>query len=189
MSLKTKTSEQWFKDEEFKHIQIIDADGWNRDNFEYSWFVEEITKIQFIGRILRSTIKHVKKSNTKLNDLQAELALDRKLEVGEHPDGCKGVYYRCRIGSFVGMYDRYEINTRIRFRKLKKLSCPGCAVCEYEEQMLQEFIDSDPTIDFLNDMVMVHYGIYKLVFKTSINPETGNTEIDDVAFKKVEENK
>ncbi len=51
-----KTSNQWYKHLEDK-IKIIDPDGWNRKNFDYSWFYEEITWDEFINRLIKSTIQ------------------------------------------------------------------------------------------------------------------------------------
>lgn len=47
-----KTSEQWYWD---YPIQIIDPDGWDRKNFEYSWYEELITFAEFDRRAMNST--------------------------------------------------------------------------------------------------------------------------------------
>jgi len=44
------SSENWMKYDEFKDIQIVDYDGWNKSNFEYSWN-EPITQDEFIRRL------------------------------------------------------------------------------------------------------------------------------------------
>jgi len=49
-----KTSEEWSK--EYK-TQVIDPDGWDRLNFVYSWYEEEITKKEFESRMFVSTCK------------------------------------------------------------------------------------------------------------------------------------
>lgn len=49
-----KTSEEWNK---LYNIKILDADGWDRKNFQYSWYEEKITKEEFKDRVLRSTIE------------------------------------------------------------------------------------------------------------------------------------
>jgi hypothetical protein len=51
-----KTSEQWNKIFELQHrCKIIDPDGWDRHNFQYSWHEEEITYQEFKERMIRST--------------------------------------------------------------------------------------------------------------------------------------
>lgn len=49
-----KTSEEWSKNIE---IIVIDPDGWDRSNFQYSWFEEKITKTEFRNRLNNSTIE------------------------------------------------------------------------------------------------------------------------------------
>lgn len=53
-----RTSEEWYK--EFRYI-ILDPDGWDRKNFQFSWYEEEITYKEFIHRAMRSTISNMKK--------------------------------------------------------------------------------------------------------------------------------
>ena len=50
-----KTSEEW--QNEFKEITILDPDGWDRKNFQYSWYEEKITKREFNKRMCSSTIQ------------------------------------------------------------------------------------------------------------------------------------
>jgi hypothetical protein len=49
-----KTSEDWNKE---CVAEVLGPDGWDRKNFQYSWFVEKITKDEFERRFIRSTIK------------------------------------------------------------------------------------------------------------------------------------
>jgi len=51
-----KTSQQWY-DEIPKEFQffIIDPDGWDRKNYEFSFKKELITKEEFVKRTLNST--------------------------------------------------------------------------------------------------------------------------------------
>lgn len=58
-----KTSKEWYDEipKEFK-FQIMDPDGWDRRNFEYSFFEELITKTEFIDRVSSSTV--IMTSNT-----------------------------------------------------------------------------------------------------------------------------
>lgn len=55
-SKETKTSAEWLK--EFPHIIIIDHDGWDRNNFEYSFNEELVTKKEFETRLIRSTLNY-----------------------------------------------------------------------------------------------------------------------------------
>lgn len=53
MDQKLKTSEQW--QQENMDVIVMDPDGWNRSNYQYSWFEEKITKEEYTKRILHST--------------------------------------------------------------------------------------------------------------------------------------
>ena len=54
-SEKTKTSAEWIQECNFK---VIDPDGWDRENWEFSWYHEEITKDEFMRRCISSTLQH-----------------------------------------------------------------------------------------------------------------------------------
>jgi hypothetical protein len=49
-----KTSQEWSLD--FTNLTILDPDGWDRQNFDYSFKEEKITKDEFLKRLARSTI-------------------------------------------------------------------------------------------------------------------------------------
>ena len=49
-----KTSEEWYKGCE---VTILDPDGWDRRNFQFSWHEEMITKEEFDKRVLSSTVR------------------------------------------------------------------------------------------------------------------------------------
>ena len=51
------TSEGWCMLLEVDVSDIIDADGWDRKNFIFSFFVERISKNDFLRRLKSSTIK------------------------------------------------------------------------------------------------------------------------------------
>lgn len=55
MKEELKTSEEWSKNEE--GLTVLDPDGWDRDNFQYSWHEEKITYSEFNKRLLHSTIE------------------------------------------------------------------------------------------------------------------------------------
>lgn len=51
-----KTSAEWY--DEYP-LEIKDPDGWDRTNFQYSWYEELITFEEFDRRAMRSTcIRH-----------------------------------------------------------------------------------------------------------------------------------
>ena len=56
-----KTSEQWATEllPQMK-IKILDHDGWDRNNFQYSWQQELITKEEFEKRLCSCTIERTK---------------------------------------------------------------------------------------------------------------------------------
>jgi hypothetical protein len=52
-----RTSKDWYANLcEFYSIKIMDYDGWNRDNFDYSFDEELITSEEFDRRLAISTI-------------------------------------------------------------------------------------------------------------------------------------
>ena len=64
-----KSSEEWFKELYDSKIEIIDPDGWDRQNFDYSWFDEKINIIEFEKRLMISTLNFLDESmfNLTLN--------------------------------------------------------------------------------------------------------------------------
>jgi hypothetical protein len=48
-----KTSEEWAVDFD---STVYDPDGWDRHNFEYSWYEERITWAEFMKRAMRSSL-------------------------------------------------------------------------------------------------------------------------------------
>lgn len=48
-----KTSQQWSREVAY---EVRDPDGWDRNNFEYSWYKEKITKKEFETRAMSSTL-------------------------------------------------------------------------------------------------------------------------------------
>jgi len=49
------TSEEWQKILDNDFI-VYDPDGWDRNNFQYSWFEEKISLEEYRQRVLKSTI-------------------------------------------------------------------------------------------------------------------------------------
>ena len=50
-----KTSEFWMTTPEFKKTKLLDPDGWDRKNFQFSFYEELITKEEFSKRLMVST--------------------------------------------------------------------------------------------------------------------------------------
>lgn len=50
-----KTSDKWRR--LFPELTIIKPDGWDRENYTYSFFTEEITIDEYCERIYSSTVK------------------------------------------------------------------------------------------------------------------------------------
>lgn len=49
-----RTSEEWSK-LLLKGSEILDPDGWDRSDFQFSWYEESITEKEFISRAMSST--------------------------------------------------------------------------------------------------------------------------------------
>ena len=47
-----RTSEEWQK---VCKITVLDPDGWDRTNYQYSWFEEKISREEFMNSVLPST--------------------------------------------------------------------------------------------------------------------------------------
>ena len=52
-----KTSEEWQKE---CTVIILDPDGWDRQNYQHSWYEEKITQSEFEKRMVSSTVKFTK---------------------------------------------------------------------------------------------------------------------------------
>jgi len=68
--MELKTSKEWFdsvKDE--MKLQILDPDGWDRSNFNYSFYEEKINSVEFFKRLSISTIRcDMRKMNDKMGE-------------------------------------------------------------------------------------------------------------------------
>lgn len=49
-----KTPDEWLEHPDYEGIEILDPDGWDRQNFEESW-AELLTKHEFFQRMIQST--------------------------------------------------------------------------------------------------------------------------------------
>lgn len=52
--MELKTSKEW---QELCYIEVLDADGWDRTNYDYSWNEEKITREEFEKRLGFSTVQ------------------------------------------------------------------------------------------------------------------------------------
>lgn len=50
-----QTSVLWLA-ELYPEMTILDPDGWDRTNYEYSFYEEEITEEEFVNRLQQSTV-------------------------------------------------------------------------------------------------------------------------------------
>jgi hypothetical protein len=62
-----RTSYHWMNHPDFEGIDLIDPDGWDRENLEYSFNEEKIDRFEFIHRINNSTCHLSQKTLDKLN--------------------------------------------------------------------------------------------------------------------------
>ena len=69
MSVERKQISDLWEKELFpnKEVVIMDPDGWDRGNWDYSWFEEEITENEFMMRVFRSTCSMSREYMEKLN--------------------------------------------------------------------------------------------------------------------------
>ncbi len=51
--MEKKTSEEWQKLKPSPYV--YDPDGWDRKNFQYSWYDELITEQEYVDRVMEST--------------------------------------------------------------------------------------------------------------------------------------
>ncbi|MHA1342356.1 MAG: hypothetical protein ACTSQG_00085 [Promethearchaeota archaeon] len=58
-----KTSEQWQKI--FKETIVYDPDGWDRNNFKFSWFEELISRKEYEKRLIYSSCVPRRKKVTR----------------------------------------------------------------------------------------------------------------------------
>ena len=49
------TSEQW--NARYPEVVVLDADGWDRKNYQYSWYEEKISFQEYYKRLIMSTIQ------------------------------------------------------------------------------------------------------------------------------------
>lgn len=66
MKIVQTASENWQR--MLSDIIVYDPDGWNRTNFQFSWFEEQITKEEYLRKRMFSTcVFNTDKIKSKLN--------------------------------------------------------------------------------------------------------------------------
>lgn len=84
-----KTSEDWQK--QFPNPKVLDPDGWNRTNFQYSWFEEKISYEEYRKRLFMSSVKEIIHKE-KLNEINKPIG-DFIIENATPTQGLDGAYY------------------------------------------------------------------------------------------------
>ena len=82
-----KTSEEWQK--QFPNTKVIDPDGWDRKNYQYSWFEEKITLAEYITRLSRSTVYGIIPKEEQKQHLIDIMEKDEELGLYDY-GWCKG---------------------------------------------------------------------------------------------------
>jgi hypothetical protein len=57
--MELKTSQQWHDilNEKYPNFFVMDPDGWDRKNYQFSWHEELITRDEFEKRLVTSTVR------------------------------------------------------------------------------------------------------------------------------------
>jgi len=53
--IELKTSEEWQKI--YPQIKVLNPDGWDRSNFQFSWYREKISNLEYEKRLCSSTVQ------------------------------------------------------------------------------------------------------------------------------------
>lgn len=138
-----KTSDVWAKE---LCVLIMDEDGWDRQNFEYSWFKEEITEEEFIRRKALSTVLMEAKApkGYKLITFRTEGPNDEKrVDLLLKLMGWKPCFL-CKVKDpEVASWYHYQYT----------MAVPEASKLEVHRGRMEEFIDND---DRLVDMHRCH---------------------------------
>lgn len=62
-----KTSAEW--QELYPYPKVMDPDGWDRKNYDYSWYQEKINIKEYASRVRHSTCMHKVGADSILNTL------------------------------------------------------------------------------------------------------------------------
>lgn len=108
-----------------------------------------------------------------------KLYIDQMEDIVEPGEGCKGIFWRAKVSSFLSSHRSIEVRKSLRL--LKRKSCSGCEKCYWIWDNLSEMVDE--VDDYLGDIedgeiytynVVVSQGYYDLY-----------PEIDYIEFIKV----
>jgi hypothetical protein len=104
----------------------------------------------------------------------------RELVETDKKDGCKGLYWKCQVNTY--MTSDYKMEEKKTLKLLKRKSCKGCAYCVGTLNLLEDcFYDILPCFNNLK-----HGKIYKVVFAESQGYYDLYPEIEDLNFVEVE---
>lgn len=92
---------------------------------------------------------------------------------------CKGLFWRCRINSYVSNYENIEVKKSLRL--LKRRSCPGCAKCGWIMEYFKEDIENYS--DYIGNLE--NEKIYTFRVRMSQGFEDQYPEIDCIEFVEV----
>lgn len=114
--------------------------------------------------------------------MKEDLIIKSKWELNhaEEIKNCKGRVYKCKVNKYVNGKDEYV--EQIRMIPMKKMSCPGCEVCDWADEYLPDsnFWDNIE-IDVIDDGAF-----YMLdVINISKDWESGIVDDWDLGFKKL----
>jgi len=68
MKEEKKTSAEWKEKDSYKKVILMDPDGWDRRNWNFSFNKEKITEKEFLNRLMKSTVILNEESKILLNN-------------------------------------------------------------------------------------------------------------------------
>jgi hypothetical protein len=113
-----------------------------------------------------------------LDFIDIENVKESPMPAQEEP--CKGLHFRGHRSIF---YDskKHKIERRENITLLKRISCKGCAKCEWLYELYKESVEMD-SLAFPTEIE--DGAIYGIVIHTSTNWETGYEDIDYIEIIK-----
>ena len=96
-------------------------------------------------------------------------------------NACKGLVFRGSTNNYCNTNEK--LSQKAELRLLKRKSCAGCERCVWIWEFLQEDIEN-----YLDLSKIKHGKLYIPNIVTSLDFESGYTEVDYIEFKEVKEN-
>lgn len=100
MDLGLKTSAEW-SELDVSGIIVLDPDGWDRSNYQYSYYEEKITHDEYLNRRMFSTVLFNQSNVAK----QGDSIMWHFPENENHPDKLKGKTFKANV-AVVNLSDR-----------------------------------------------------------------------------------